>query len=129
PPIYNGRYVMKQSDFGFFWLDTVTLAPGHVQAESKCGGFQPPSDTEIYVTGDCNGISNVSSSGNVVLVRQFSGQCAAAKFPGCNGPRFDAPSRFTFALGSFNYLGDQGEIADSTQTTDLAGRTWTILPT
>jgi hypothetical protein len=127
-PIYNGRYVIRQSDFGFFYLDTITLSPGHIQAESKCGGFQPPSDTEIYVIGDCNGISNISSSGNVVLVRQFSGQCGAATF-GCNGPRSDGHFRFTFALGSFNYLGDQGEIADSTQTTDLAGRTWTIQPT
>lgn len=128
PPIYNGRYVIKQSDFGFFWLDTVTLSPGHVQAESKCGGFQPPADTDLYVIGDCNGITSVSTSGNVVLVRQFSGQCGAAKHF-CNGPRDDGHSRFTFALGSFAYLGDQGEIPDSTQTTDLAGRTWTIQPT
>ena len=127
-PIYNGRYVLKQSDFGFFWLDTVTLSPGHVQAESKCGGFQPPADTDIYVIGDCNGITNIASSGNVVLVRQFNGQCGAAKHF-CNGLRDDGHTRFTFALGSFAYLGDQGEIPDSTQTTDLAGRTWTIQPT
>jgi hypothetical protein len=127
PPIYNGRYVMKQSDFGFFWLDTLTLTPGHVQAESKCGGFQPPADSDLYVIGDCNGITNISSSGNVVLVRQFSGQCGAT-IHFCNGPRDDGHSRFTFALGTFAYLGDQGEIPDSTQTTDLAGRTWTLQP-
>jgi len=126
-PIYNGRYVFKQSDFGFFWLDTITLLPGHVQAESKCGGFQPPSDTDLYVVGDCNGITNISSSGNVVLVRQFSGQCGAT-IHFCNGPRDDGHIRFTFALGTFAYLGDQGEIPDSTQTTDLAGRTWTLQP-
>jgi hypothetical protein len=127
-PIYNGRYVLKQSDFGFFWLDTVTLSPGHVQAESKCNGVQPPADTDLYVIGDCNGITSISSSGNVVLVRQFSGQCGAI-IHFCNGPRDDGHSRFTFELGTFAYLGDQGEISDSTQTTDLAGRTWTIQPT
>src|SRR5438477_8392214 len=102
PPIYNGRYVIKQSDFGFFWLDTVTLSPGHVQAESKCGGFQPTSDTDIYVIGDCNGITSISSSGSYVLVRQLNGQCGAATI-GCLGPRSDGHSRFTFALGSFDY--------------------------
>ena len=127
PAIYNGRYVIKQSDFGFFWLDTVTLSPGHVQAESKCTGFQPTSDTDIYVIGDCNGITSISSSGSYVLVRQLNGQCGAATI-GCLGPRSDGHSRFTFALGSFDYLGDLGEIADSTQATDPQGRTWTIQP-
>lgn len=127
PPVYNGKYVLKQSDFGFFWLDTETLSPGHVQAESKCGGFQPPSDSELYVIGDCNGITNISSSGNLVLVRQFSGQCGAT-IRGCNGPRDDGHSRFTFRLGTFEYLGDLGEIPDSTQTTDPQGRTWAIQP-
>src|SRR5262249_20432098 len=77
-PIYNGKYVIKQSDFGFFWLDTQALEPGHVQATGKCNGFSPPSDSGIYVLGDCNGITSVSSSGNVVLVRNFNGQCNAA---------------------------------------------------
>ncbi len=124
-PIYNGQFVLKQSDFGFFWLDTQTLEPGHVQAESKCGGFQPPSDSGLYVIGDCNGISNISSSGSVVLVRQFSGQCSAATV-GCPGPRDDGHSRFTFALGTWAYLGDGVEIADSAQTADPQGRTWTL---
>jgi hypothetical protein len=127
-PIYNGKYVIKQSDFGFFWLDTSTLTPGHVQAESKCTGFQPPSDTLIYVIGDCNGITSVSSSGVYVLVRQLNGNCGAAVLR-CNGPRDDGNTRFTFAVGSFDYLGDLGEIPDSTQTTDPQGRTWTIQPT
>ena len=78
-------------------LDTVTLSPGHVQAESKCNGVQPPSDTDLYVIGDCNGITSISSSGNVVLVRQFSGQCGAL-IHFCNGPRDDGHSRFTFEL-------------------------------
>jgi hypothetical protein len=127
PPIYNGRFVLKESDFGFFWLDTMSLERGHVQAESKCGGFQPPSDSGLYVIGDCNGITNISSSGNVVLVRQFSGQCGATTL-GCNGPRNDGHSRFTFALGTWDYLGDGVEISDSAQTTDLQGRTWTLAP-
>ncbi|HKF42441.1 MAG TPA: hypothetical protein VKG01_05025 [Thermoanaerobaculia bacterium] len=127
PAMYNGKYVIKQSDFGFFWLDTQALSPGHVQAESKCTGFQPTSDTDIYVIGDCNGITNVSTSGNYVLVRQFNGQCFAAT-KGCNGPRDDNHQRFTFELGTFNYLGDLGEIPDSTQTTDPQGRTWSIQP-
>ena len=127
PPIYNGKYVIKQSDFGFFWLDTEALMPGHVQAESKCNGYQPPSDTEIYVIGDCNGITNVSSSGNAVLVRQLNGQCGAAVHS-CGGPRDDGHVRFTFALGTFVYLGDLGEIPDSTQASDPQGRTWTLQP-
>jgi hypothetical protein len=125
PPVYNGRFVLKQSDYGFFWLDTMTLEPGHIQAVSKCSGFQPPSDSGLYVIGDCNGISNISSSGNVVLVRQFDGNCGAAT-RGCPGPRDDGHSRFTFALGTWEYLGDGVEISDSAQTTDPQGRTWTI---
>ena len=127
PPIYNGQYVLKETDFGFLWLNTATLEPGHVQAESKCNGYQPPSDSGLYVIGDCNGITNISSSGNVVLVRQFNGQCGAMTF-GCGGPRDDGHSRLTFVLGTFNYIGDGGEILDSNQTADPQGRTWTAQP-
>ena len=105
--IYNGKYAIKQSDFGFFWLDTHALLAGHVQAESKCTGFQPPSDSGIYVLGDCNGITNISSSGNVVLARQFSGQCFAPR-RSATGPARRQHQRFTFALGTFDYLGDHG---------------------
>jgi hypothetical protein len=129
PPIYNGPYVLQTTDFGFLWLNTTSLQAGLVEAEAKCDVHQPPSSSNIYVTGDCNGISNVSSSGSYVLVRQFNSQCGAAT-QGCNGPSIRGPARLTFGLGgTWPYLGDLGEIADSTQTTDPQGRTWTVQPT
>jgi len=127
PPIYNGQYVLLQSDFGFFWLDTEALLPGHVQALSKCGPW-PPADSNLYVVGDCNAISNISSSGNLVLARNLSGNCGGIK-RGCNGPRDDGHTYILFTLGSWTYLnGEQHDIPDSTQTTDLQGRTWAIHP-
>ncbi len=129
PPIYNGRFVLQTTDFGFLWLDTVSLQAGLVEAEAKCDVHQPPSSSNIYVTGDCNGISSVSSSGNYVLVRQFNSQCGAAT-QGCNGPSIRGPARLTFGLGGdWPYLGDLGDLPDSTQATDPQGRTWTIQPT
>jgi hypothetical protein len=129
PPIYNGPYVLQTTDFGFLWLNTTSLQAGLVEAEAKCDVHQPPSSSNIYVQGDCNGISNISSSGNSVLVRQFNSQCGAATL-GCNGPSTRGPARLTFGLGgNWPYLGDQGEIPDSTQTTDPQGRTWMVQPT
>ena len=129
PPIYNGQYVLQTTDFGFFWLDTVSLSAGLVEAESKCGVGLPPSDSNFYVTGDCNGTGRISSSGSYVLVRQFNSQCAAVT-KSCNGPPTTGPNRLTFSLGGgWRYLGNLGEIPDSTQTTDPQGRTWTVQPT
>ncbi len=126
PPIYNGQYVLQTTDFGFLWLDTVALKSGLVEAEAKCGVGQPPSNSNIYVTGDCNGTSDISSSGNYVLVRQYNSQCGAAT-KGCDGPSIRGPARLTFGLGgTWPYLGDLGDLADSTQTVDPQGRTWWI---
>ena len=126
PMIYNGKYAIQKTDFGFLWLDTSTLLPGIVQVEAKCGLGQPPPVTGIYVLGDCNGITNVSSSGDTVLARQFSGQCAAA-VQGCGGSRVDGTGMFAFRLGTWEYLGQTwNDIPDSTQTTDPAGRTWVV---
>src|SRR6266542_4369726 len=127
-PIYNGPYVLQQSDYGFFWLDTSTLRPGHVQAVSKCVSSMPPSDSGLYVLGDCNSITSISSSGNTVLVRLFGSQCGA-ETRGCGGPRDNGHARFSFALGTWQYLGEGTEIPNSTQTTDPQGRTWTVQPT
>ena len=127
-PIYNGPYVLQQSDYGFFWLDTSTLRPGHVQAVSKCVSSLPPSDSGIYILGDCNSITSISSSGNTVLVRVFGSQCGA-QTRGCGGPRDNGHARFSFALGTWQYLGEGTEIPNSTQTTDPQGRTWTVQPT
>ncbi len=125
-PVYNGKYVIKKTDFGFLWLDTTLLQPGLVQVEAKCGTGQPPSATGIYVIGDCNGISNVSTSGTLVVGRQFSGQCGAAK-QGCNGGRVNGTGNFFFQLGTWAYLGtDLPDIGDSTQSADLQGRTWDV---
>jgi hypothetical protein len=127
PMIYNDKWAIQKSDFGFLWLDTSTLQPGIVQVEAKCGLGQPPPVTGVYVLGDCNGITNVSSSGNTVLARQYSGQCAAA-VQGCGGVRVDGTGMFSFRLGTWEYLGQTSDdIPDSTQTTDLAGRTWVVL--
>src|SRR5262249_22296808 len=121
PIIYNGQYVIQKSDFGFFWLDTVALQAGLVEVEAKCGVGMPAAQTNIYVIGDCNGITSVSSSGNVVLARQFNGQCAAAKLS-CNGDRTGGVGMFKFGLGSWDYQGPTDtDIPDSTQTADLAG--------
>ena len=125
--IYVGQYVLQQTEYGFFWLDTTALTGGHIQAVSKCVGGFPPSDTGIIVLADCNSISNVSASGTLALVRMVSGQCIAQTH-GCGGLRDDGHSRFTFGLGTWDYKGDLGEIPDSTQTTDPLGRTWTIRP-
>jgi hypothetical protein len=128
PMIYNGHYAIQKTDFGFLWLDTATLAPGMVQVEAKCGVGQPASVTGLYVLGDCNGIGNVSSSGNTVLARQYSGQCGAAT-DGCGGPRDEdgGTGMFAFRLGTWEYLGrTTTDIPDSTQTADLLGRTWIV---
>src|SRR5207245_183322 len=45
PAIYNGQYVLQQTTFGFFWLDTLALTGGHVQAISVCVAELPPSDS------------------------------------------------------------------------------------
>jgi hypothetical protein len=127
PPVYNGQYVLQTTDFGFLWLDTIALHGGLVEAEAKCDVGQPPSSSNIYVTGDCNGTGNVSSSGSVALVRQFNSQCGAAT-RGCDGPSIRGPARLTFALGTWKYLGDLGDIPDSTQTADPQGRTWIVQP-
>ncbi len=105
-PIYNGQYVIQKTDFGFFWLDTVALQAGNVQVEAKCGTGQPASVVGLYVVGDCNGITNVSSSGTSVLARQFSGQCGAAT-DGCGGPRDPdgGTGMFLFKLGTWEYVG------------------------
>jgi hypothetical protein len=126
-PIYNGQYVLQTTDFGFLWLDTVALKGGLVEAESSCAPGMPPSNSGIYVVGDCNGTGTISSSGNYVLVRQFNSQCGAAEKGYCGGPSIRGPARLTFGLGgSWPYLGNLGDLADSTQTTDPQGRTWWV---
>ncbi len=126
-PIYNGQYVLQTTDFGFLWLDTAALRGGLVEAESSCAPGMPPSNSGIYVVGDCNGTGTISSSGNYVLVRQFNSQCGAAEKGYCGGPSIRGPARLTFGLGgSWPYLGDLGDVADSTQTTDPQGRTWWV---
>ena len=126
PMIYNGKYALQKTDFGFLWLDTTTFVAGIVQVESKCGLGQPYPDTGIFVTGDCNGITNISSSGNTVLARQFSGQCGAAT-QGCGGYRVNGTGFFAFQLGTWEYLGEGVDIPDSTQAADLQGRTWLVV--
>ena len=126
--IYNGQYAIQKTDFGFLWLDTAALQAGMVQVESKCGVGQANAVTGLYVLGDCNGITNVSSSGDTVLARQYSGQCGAAT-DGCGGPRDPdgGTGMFSFRLGTWEYLGRTNtDIADSTQTADLLGRTWRV---
>jgi PKD repeat protein len=127
PPIYTGPYVLQMTEYGFFWLDTAALSAGHIQAVSKCVSGFPTSDSGYYVLADCNTITNVSASGIYAVVRMTSGQCGAQRL-GCSGPRDDGHWRFTFGLGTWNYLGDLGEIPDSTQTTDPLGRKWSIRP-
>ena len=129
PPIYNGQYVLQQTDFGFLWLDTVAMTAGLVQVEAKCDVGQPPPVTNLYVIGDCNGITDIKSTGNVVLARQLSGQCGAAR-RGCTGPRDDGHVYFVFSLGTWALITDNGtgnEAGDSTQTADPQGRTWTVI--
>ena len=128
PLIYNGQYAIQKTDFGFLWLDTTALRAGTVEVEAKCGLGQPVSATGLYVLGDCNGITNVSSSGGIVLARQFSGQCGAAT-DGCGGARDPdgGTGMFAFRLGTWEFLGRTNtDIADSTQTTDPLGRTWVV---
>lgn len=128
PMIYNGQYAIQKTDFGFLWLDTTSLQAGLVQVEAKCGVGQPVSATGLYVLGDCNGIANVSSSGDIVLARQFSGQCGAAT-NGCGGARDEdgGTGMFAFLLGTWEYLGRTNtDISDSTQTADPLGRTWVV---
>ena len=125
PMIYNGSYAIQKTDFGFLWLDTAALRAGLVQVEAHCGIGQPNPNTGIYVVGDCNGITSVSSSGDTVLARQFSGQCGAAT-NGCGGQRVDGTGTFAFRLGTWEYLGRGADIPDSTQTSDPLGRTWIV---
>ena len=127
PPIYNGPYVLQMTDYGFFWLDTAALRPGHVQVVSKCvSGFRPPT-AGIYVLADCNTITNVSASGITSLVRLTSGQCGAQTWVAA-GPGTMA-RRFTFGSRDLGVPRRPGaEIPDSTQTTDPQGRTWSIRP-
>jgi len=126
---YNGQYVLIQSDFGFFWLDLTNPNnpfPGHVQAISKCAPW-PPSDSNYYVSGDCNGISDIHTNGSLVLVRNLSGNCAGGMRSGsCSGPRTDSHTYLLFGLGTWGYQGDGSDIGDSSQSADLQGRTWTI---
>lgn len=130
PPVYNGRYVLQKSDFGFFWLDSESLTAGYVGVEAKCGVGQPAPRTGIYVLGDCNGITTISSSGSEVCASQFSGQCGAAS-QGCGGPRTDGTGAFRFALGgTWAYLGraEAGCPAPPSpgQSSDLQGRKWRV---
>lgn len=129
PVIYNDKWVMQKTDFGFLWLDSTNLVGGLVQVQSKCNVGMPASATNLYVIGDCNGITNISSSGSSVLARQFSGQCGACT-TGCGGSRDDGHFNFLFTLGTWAYVGpDQANISDSTQHADLVGRTWVASPT
>ena len=128
PPTYTGQYVLQMTDFGFFWLDTVALRGGHVQAISSCAPGFPSSDSGFYVVGDCESITEVRSNGSVVLVLSTSGQCGAMT-RGCGGPRDDGHWLFAFGLGTWEYQGDGVVIPESTQTADPLGRSWNILPT
>src|SRR6266404_8980593 len=90
----------------------------------------PASNSNIYVTGDCNGTGGIHSSGSLVAVDQFNSQCGAATV-GCGGAAVHpAVFRLTFNLGSWTYVGANGAaVPDSTQTADLLGRTWVATPT
>src|SRR5450759_2606708 len=136
PPVYNGKYVLQLSDYGFFWLDTTTLTPGHAQAVSKCGVAMPPADSNFYVLGDCNSITDVTTSSTQVLIRLTSGQCRSMS-RGCGGPRDDGHWLLLFGLGDWQYIGDATDpylLAGNTfpptgQTADPQGRTWTLTST
>jgi PKD repeat protein len=129
PPKYSGPYVVQQTEYGFFWLDTVALNGGHVQAVSKCVGGFPPSTTGIYVLADCNSITAVLVSSTQAQVLMTSSQCGAQSI-GCGGRREDGHWVFTFGLGSWGYLPDEVVpiAVESTQTTDPLGRRWSIRP-
>ena len=47
PMIYNDKYAIQKTDFGFAWLDTLTLQAGLVQVEAHCGLGQPNPETGI----------------------------------------------------------------------------------
>src|ERR1700693_3932859 len=136
PRVYNGRYVLQLSDYGFFWLVTTTLTPGHVQAVPKCGVGMPPSDSNLYPLGDCNTITDVTTSSSQVLVRLTSGQCRSMS-RGCGGPRDDGHWGLLFGLGNWQYLGDATDpylllgntFPPTGQTADPQGRTWTMTST
>src|SRR6266851_3398224 len=49
--LYNGQYAIRQTTFGFLWLDTVALTGGHVQAISVCVAGLPPSDSPYNLAG------------------------------------------------------------------------------
>jgi hypothetical protein len=135
-PVYTGNYVLKQTDLGLFWLDTSTSGTGHIQALSHCGVGQPPTNTNLYVVGDCNSITDISSADNRVLVRALSGQCGAQTI-GCGGARDDGHSLFLFRLGTWEYLGDATDpfllagnpFPPTGQVMDPQCRTWTMMPT
>src|SRR5262249_9006747 len=130
PPVYNDKYVMQKTDFGFLWLDTVALQGGNIQVEAKCGTGQPTPVTNIYVRGDCNGITNIDTAADIVLARQLSGQCGAATL-GCNGSTTNGTGYFAFRLGTWEYLGptNQDILTPSSQAADPAGRTWRVQAT
>ncbi len=129
PPVYNGKFVLQLSTWGFFWLDTETLTAGHVQVISLCLASFPPSDSGYYLAGgDCNSFSNIASSGGVVVAYTTSGLCWA-KQRGCGGPRDDGHMLLAFGLGEgWPFLGDVADIPpNSTQPSDPQGRTWTVV--
>ena len=126
PAIYNTQYVMKQTDFGFLWLDTVAMSGGQVQALSKCSPW-PYSKSNIYTAGDCNGITDIETNGGSVVARVLTGNCYATEVVGsCGGAKQKPPVvYFLFGLGAgFPYLGSGTDIGQNSQKTDPEGRTW-----
>ena len=129
-PIYNGKYVLQKTDFGFLWLDTdVSAWPASCRWRPSAARGNPASDTSIYVIGDCSGISSVfhewqCRSGEAVLgtVRRRDARgCNSARRVNGTGllllrPRDLANTR----------AGTLRDITDSTQTADSQGRTWTV---
>lgn len=129
PVLYNGRYAILQSTFGFFWLNTERLEAGHVQAISVCQPLLPPSNSGyVLAGGDCNAISDVATLGDQVVAKMWSGQCGAQRL-GCGGPRDDGHFLLAFRLGTWEFLGDGADIANSTQGSDPQGVRWSLAAT